>query len=593
MGDFFSAHEYFVSFVLGVAAIAHFAFKQLNEPFAEDTNYLPADLQTSPSIVTSRSLFVEAYIYYALILLVFYFVLCFSEPVYTLVFGADSVGANSSTGFNPESGTWPLTVALLIVGLSPNFPVLKDAELLFRKFSRRSAGIPRNFVETLRRVQRLRLVSTENDESYAHDIEEVVEILSVYWAISGKPRPAFEKMSRNVRRALRLYNWTISPDSSIGWSSQARAKISDFDNQGAVGELHQARNDVLAILIHPQTDKFHDAIRQIFGKNFTYDDREHADLLAEWQSRKEEVSPILEKASLGASILARHISNLETTFSLLVTHDNSTRNIDDTVLKRNLEHLHSFQSSYTRNLILSSAALAALFSFLIACFVFYARSHLCLGEKFGPALVHAIGLSWSYGVSFLVSISGGVLGALFYYKVKDVEERGGPLNDSIIPLGYYFGLLILAFLFTSLGTLGLWIFINFPAASGINIFYLDLKNNLGQILIDALPGAVFGSVFVILLEMCSSSAARPLHKTSVNRLALYVLLAGTCAVASTFVSNIVYFSQLESDIWSLCARNSKLAQIVLSGAVPVIVLIILIPQMRTIARLRGEPETCL
>ena len=564
------------------------------QPFSDSyTRLLPNNLRTSPWVVTSRSLFVEAYIYYASILLFSYLVLCFSEPVYKLVFGTGSVGANSTSTFDPESGTWPLTVALLIVGLSPNFPVLRDAEQLFRRFSRRSAGIPRNFVATLHRVRGLQLQSQDTSGAYAKDIQEVMLILSVYWAISGKSRPAHATLARNAGRSLLLYNWTVSPDTSIQWSPQALEKISFFE-QRLVQDLRTARDAALQILSIDETDKFHTKIEDTVGQGFSYDDRENEELAAYWRAHEAELTPILEPASEAAQIFAEQVANLETAFSLLVTHDNLTRKIDDPTLKRTLQHLFSFQSFHTRHLILVGTATATIVSFLLASALFIGNPWICdlpsAGKDHGETFRSAIGDSTRYLLGFLVVFLTGTLGALFYHKVKDVEERGGIHGGSFSPNAHRISLFVMAYIFAAIGMCALWIVYIYPDSPGINAFYRDFTREIDSNLVETIPGAIFGGTFVILLGKCSSGAETPLHLTSKASLVWHTTLTGLCSAGLTVIAYILLLPEIGDGIWRICAQNSKHVQIALAGATPVIVLWVLIPQMRSISRLRQEPH---
>ena len=182
-------NEYRVAFFIGLAVIWLFAWKQYTQPSYERFRRFEAILLLlRPQDLRSSGVFFPAYIFYALILSVVYWILCTFGSLQLLnflglgVLGIDfpgelvgailpsswadpsvlvdlsASGAITSDVIRvfeaerdiPQNPTVPLTIALTLVGVIPNIPFFVKFEEKLRIVAHRLAGIPGRLFEGTR-----------------------------------------------------------------------------------------------------------------------------------------------------------------------------------------------------------------------------------------------------------------------------------------------------------------------------------------------------------------------------------------------------------------------------------------------------------
>lgn len=173
-----------VALLLGAAIVLFYSYERFNRVTYEGGRQLERLVNLlSPDKLRSRRIVMHAYAFYALTLLLIYFFLCAYAKLLPQLGGPDlAVGASQlpvlpadgsadvSTGFTPGNDnaaipwTQPLssaaapvasrsfdigidarvslTIALIMVGLAPTFPILRSFESWMRSAAHRLAGIP-------------------------------------------------------------------------------------------------------------------------------------------------------------------------------------------------------------------------------------------------------------------------------------------------------------------------------------------------------------------------------------------------------------------------------------------------------------------
>ncbi len=146
-----------VALLVGAAVVVLFSYDRFNRASYETGRQLErlVDLLT-PEKLRARRIILRAYFFYALAMLAIYFFLCaYAELLPQL--GATGLpapetasplpgagGAAGALGIDPATS---LTIALIMVGLAPSFPVLQRFEIWIRLIGHSLAGIPTRIVE--------------------------------------------------------------------------------------------------------------------------------------------------------------------------------------------------------------------------------------------------------------------------------------------------------------------------------------------------------------------------------------------------------------------------------------------------------------
>jgi hypothetical protein len=239
--------SYGASFFGGAVVIAVFAHRQLESysaAFPKDQGIV-LKLATA-SLLGGRRLFRRAYLYYLFVLELFYFVICTVQPVVAAVFpGAGRPSAspaapstpdpNGISGLiqNPEqaqsivfgSPEWPLAAALLIVGLSPHFPIAVQIEATFRRFSQKVAGIPEYLLEIIDRIQRFDFDKLRPESPALADIFKAGDDVERAAAVLGIGPASAASTRRDVVCTLILQDFTLTKHSESIWAEIVRSRF--------------------------------------------------------------------------------------------------------------------------------------------------------------------------------------------------------------------------------------------------------------------------------------------------------------------------------------------------------------------------------
>lgn len=151
-----------LALIFGAVIVVFFAYERFNSAgYQGSQQFERLVAYLSPDKLRARRVVLRAYIFYAATLVAIYFFLCTYAQVLPLLgasgipadaIGATSIGAQAAdadTG-RPKLNISPsisLTVALIMVGLAPSFPILDRFEHWMRSTAHRLAGIPTRVIE--------------------------------------------------------------------------------------------------------------------------------------------------------------------------------------------------------------------------------------------------------------------------------------------------------------------------------------------------------------------------------------------------------------------------------------------------------------
>ncbi|WP_372574429.1 hypothetical protein [Ruegeria jejuensis] len=146
--------------VFGAAIVVAFSFERFNRPSYEgryELDKLVALL--APDQLRARRVVMHAFGLYLLALLLLYFFFCGFANLLPLLDFKPKVGATDVPGDGAEMGLGippavSLSVALVMVGLAPSFPILRRLEDSLRFAAHRVAGIPTRILENSRVLRR-------------------------------------------------------------------------------------------------------------------------------------------------------------------------------------------------------------------------------------------------------------------------------------------------------------------------------------------------------------------------------------------------------------------------------------------------------
>lgn len=584
LGEF----EYEISLAIGLIAIAHFAYRQLDLPInGDEIDGFELLSEFRPKQIASPGAYFEAYFYFVISLTVFYLFICFSEVAFSLVFAVKTAGPESGGSFSPESGSWPLTVALLIIGLSPSFPVLRDIELFFRKLSRNSAGIPQNLIKAYERLREIDFENWQGDEAHANRAEAVsaqyvTDIATkatfiCHIANTGfvSSRLGFTAVQSRLMRVLLLYNWTISPDCIILWSSKSVSRLSlifterDREDFNALSGKFDEQWEVISstrLIERLQAD----------GADFTnYDERNneaYQNLIAELPT---EIKDAIDELSAAISALVERLSKLELALCLLHFNDQRKAEIRDTMLRTLGAQLSGHGSEITRNLF-AGAILAVAMACLVA-----ALSYNLLHAAFGPesqdwlkAIGDGLSVSGSRMLNAAVMYGAAILGAVLFRMFR---KGVGRWDDSglfgFIQIGRYFGVILAAWFLATLSGYVLWVCHNLIAYPDLRVWPpYALLEEFGELALfiylpSALVGAIVAAGFVRWLEVLDRNGRRasgvlPLILSS-------FLIAATCLMVY-FFGVLILADDVGQHLVDPTSKISKFLELLIAFIAPLV-----------------------
>ena len=565
-----SDSEFLLSLLIGILVIANFAYRQLDQPFHVSTES-PLRLIKSriPSEIGSRN-FVEAYIYYLCLLLFGYFLLCFSENFYNFVIKPEEAGAQFP--FNNRSPTWPLTVALVIVGLSPNIPMIRDVEQLFRKLAQRSAGIPHNFESYFLKICDFSFTGLLSDDIYIKkDVLEKTNELSLVLRQSTMKYREAPRLERNILRFFILHYWSIAPESPIGWRTRTPLQLEKVDLQEKANE---ARNAFNQLYDEAKTAPWMPSVRDASAKSEAQfsngeesEGEEQIDAVNEFANRiKHDVD----------KYIAPYLNDMDAAFCFLFSNDprphaknfeksrlSRENRYDDPMFRKVQEHLLPFNTQTTRNIMGLTIFIMAIAVMILLPLLQPIITGKLLEEALSQTNITKA-LRSSFGTAVL--FGSALIAATAYRQLR--EEAGKFVRFEELrtfPFMQYVGVFVFAFCFTAIMQNCVWMLYAFENSKDFGQNILEYyQKSLWMVTAFSLVGSLFSCVFVAWLQRASEQARdNDIHDLFLKRLAQSLIIAFITAIL-TMVIFVVTDQGGYTNVLSQNGDSSRLTEVVLA-----------------------------
>jgi hypothetical protein len=202
------ANDWAISFALGAIVIVLFAWDRLNRPIKShaDKGYRRQRLLSLlvPAQMRNAHIFIRAYLFYTLFLLIVYTI--GSLGITGLRLFVDPAAATQAA--NLQGAEWPLTMALVVVGLAPGLPPLARLEEKFRRLAHMLAGVPANlhgFADALMAVE-LDRDSLGGDLIGPRDAQRLAAVLAAAKAVLGEGTQ-FQSFANNTMKLYAARAW--------------------------------------------------------------------------------------------------------------------------------------------------------------------------------------------------------------------------------------------------------------------------------------------------------------------------------------------------------------------------------------------------
>lgn len=220
--------QYNLAFWCGGFVIAVFGHRQLEKhSFSYPPEHKPILQLASPKLLGGRSSYLRAYLLYVCILLIFYFVCTISEPVVRALFPGWMESGSTIEG--TTSAAWPLALALLIVGFSPNFPIFAQLETAFRGLAHRIGGIPSNLYDVIEDLERTDIFSVAPNSQNVRVLAWQARQIGRYGKLCGHSKTAAESLTTNIGSVLFFYDSVYDEQGRTIWSAEVRDKFSHVE----------------------------------------------------------------------------------------------------------------------------------------------------------------------------------------------------------------------------------------------------------------------------------------------------------------------------------------------------------------------------
>ena len=604
----YAAYEYEISFAIGLISIAYFCAKQINLPYRDAvTEKFPFAEGKGPQAYAGRTLIFEAICYFFLLIGLAYSALCFSEALYKFIFVDNkSGGSNPAPAFDPKSGTWPLTVAVLIVGLSSDFPVLKDVEQILRGVARRAAGIPSNFLKALQNINQFDFTKLFNQSDEATDFYEEVTILHFYYTVCGASRTDAAENREQLYRALMLSRWIFSDAADSHWTIEGLTKARSA-SIALTEQVNQDFENFRASVKKIKDTEFYGKLKncvKLLGEEakcdekvfFNYSMHESDDIKEIWSLYGNEVTPIFDEALETSKKLVEHNNNLENSFAVLFLNEGPSSAIRDGALSRLFDHVASFRSQVQRNLIVWIIFWAVVITLISGSAYYFIR------EILRPDQVEAsfsifqtavrIGSQHSLGVFVIVSFS--LLGANLFDKATYGLRISSKSSDGVAPILFYICLFSVSAISAFLAQVVLWIVTNIEPKTDWGIFIKDAKSFLPDIILWTLFGPVLSiSIFVWLkrieggVKNKGDEAEYYFHNRSSIRIQCEALGTAFACALVVLLGFLLLHDDIGRRIIEPYGDGNKVLKLSLSFLVPWLVLVLVSGQLRRVSKLRA------
>lgn len=597
ISDFLQKNEYAISFFIGVIVIAYFAFRQLDKAAvpAEDSA-LTLLKKHNPRDIAGRSLFFEAYVYFLAFLLILYGVLCFSETFFNLIFvDTKLAGANSSESWLPDSGTWPLAIALLIVGLSPDFPLLRDVELFLRALSQKTAGIPRNFVSSAERLDFFSFQNVETNDPYIKDLREKSSIVGFFLATHGDSLATAEAVQRRLFRFFLLYYWSISPSAPIVWSGESVSKLRLIDDQ-LKDKCEECRAAFNGALYSITGASWFMQLSQLDGFEFTSNQKTRSEVVEILSGNDREIKEFCKHMKEIDELISENLKKVQVSFCLLFAHDKRPKKYSDPAFQALISQLLSFNTQTMRNLIGITVISIAVTVFFLISLMDFMRYEYIYGDGKGTnaesevynSVRVSLRIGFEYCMGAVVIFGSSLVAAILYRNLRDESGKWIPFEGlpGIFPVTQY----ALVFLFS-------WI-IAFISQNLFQFFYrlqnfesleLYIQANAGGMAVVAgytVVGPIFSTLFLIWFQKVIENTSGRADFLQTGR----VILESFCVAFLSCLSVVILYLALVDDnavdLFLLTSQNSKVFEILIAFFVPIISGLLVATKMRHLSEVR-------
>jgi hypothetical protein len=224
----------------GALVIWFHAWNQFNRPsYQESSDFTRVLKRLQPSDMRKGPVFVQAYVFYALILTFVYLLICIYASVPFLqgflridIPGLELIGGTAGAEKLPDSAalstgaafddaelgavgtagpspTLPLLVSLAVVGLAPNVPFLARVEEWIRGRSHKLSGIPTHLIDSGFKLRRERLFDPEKGAGLLISDEEWAQANLYHTAAGFYASREREALREQVLKIIALRNWVL------------------------------------------------------------------------------------------------------------------------------------------------------------------------------------------------------------------------------------------------------------------------------------------------------------------------------------------------------------------------------------------------
>jgi hypothetical protein len=225
----------------GAVVIWFHAWSQFNRPsYQESADFTRVLRRLQPSDMRRGPVFIQAYVFYALILTFIYLLICIYASVPFLqevlpieIAGLDLRGGTAGAQKLPDSATLatgaafddaelgtidastgpspalPLLVSLAVVGLAPNVPFLARIEEWIRGRSHRLSGIPTHLIDSGFKLRRERLFDPGKKSGLLISIEEWEQANHYFVAAGRVANRERETLREQVLKIIAFRNWVL------------------------------------------------------------------------------------------------------------------------------------------------------------------------------------------------------------------------------------------------------------------------------------------------------------------------------------------------------------------------------------------------
>lgn len=224
----------------GALVIWFHAWNQFNQPSYQDSSDFTRVLKRlQPSDMRKGPVFIQAYVFYAVILTFIYLLICIYASVPFLqgliridIPGLDLIGGTAGAQKLPESAalatgaafddaalgsvaeagpsaSLPLLVSLAVVGLAPNVPFLARIEAWLRARSHKLSGIPTHLIDSGFKLRRERIFDPELGRGLLISDEEWRQVGLYHTAAGFYASREREALREQVLKIIALRNWVL------------------------------------------------------------------------------------------------------------------------------------------------------------------------------------------------------------------------------------------------------------------------------------------------------------------------------------------------------------------------------------------------